>query len=221
PQEFARNISLGTRRAFYADDIGCKPVAIAATKTPAVIRPVARGFQAGCYRLSVIIAECAGYARRKPGLLKRAKRVIELHFEAAIHAADHVVLHRHAGFFRRLRILPGEILIDELGHTLHDRSRFAVLFDAHLLLLGHLDGVELGRALIRRPQVLIDADVRHQALVESFKRVHGLLGLVLLDLVLRRIGHARRRDLRGSLLGPPHRPRRPRTCPITPPRTPA
>jgi hypothetical protein len=41
-------------------------------------------------------------------------------------ASDHVGYHRHAGFFCRLRILPGEIFIDELGKTPGDSYRFCL-----------------------------------------------------------------------------------------------
>src|SRR5215475_2615260 len=44
PQEFARNPSFRACRALDTDDVGRESVAIAATKTSAVERPVARGF---------------------------------------------------------------------------------------------------------------------------------------------------------------------------------
>jgi hypothetical protein len=55
-------------------DIGRKPVAIAAAEAPAMVRPVGRRLQAAYDRLTVIIAERAGYARRQPRLLRRVKR---------------------------------------------------------------------------------------------------------------------------------------------------
>jgi hypothetical protein len=96
-------------------------------------RAVSRCLEPACDRLTVVIAERAGYARRQPGLLRRVKRMKELQLEAPIHAADHIVHHRHAGFFRRLRILPREVLIDELDKAFGDSHRLALLLDCQEL----------------------------------------------------------------------------------------
>src|SRR5207253_3079655 len=120
PEAFSGNQSLRPCPAIDAHDIGREPVAVTAARTPAMIRPVSRRLQAACDRLTVVIAERAGYARRQPGLLRSVKRMKELQLEAPIHASDHVVQHRHAGFFCRLRILPREILIDEPGKAFRD-----------------------------------------------------------------------------------------------------
>ena len=48
----------------YADKISREPVAIAAAKTPAVVRPGRRSLQTTCEGLTVIVTECACYARR-------------------------------------------------------------------------------------------------------------------------------------------------------------
>jgi hypothetical protein len=74
PEAFSRNPSLHPCRAFDAHDIGRKPVAIAAAEAPAMVRPVGRRLQAAYDRLTVIIAERAGYAKRQPRLLRRVKR---------------------------------------------------------------------------------------------------------------------------------------------------
>src|SRR3984893_4176592 len=74
PEAFSGNPSLGPCCAFDAHDIGRKTMAVAAAEAPAMVRPVSRRLQAACDRLTVVIAERAGYARRQPGLLRRAKR---------------------------------------------------------------------------------------------------------------------------------------------------
>ena len=175
PELFGGNPSLRPCRAFDTHDIGRKPVAIAAAETAAMEGSVSRRLQAACDRLTVVIAERAGDAGRQPGLLRRVERVKKLQLEAPIHASDHVVHHRHAGFFRRLRILPREVLIDELGKGSGDSHRFALLLDRHFPPLMHLDGVLLGRPLVERPQELVDADFRYQALVANFDGAHSLL----------------------------------------------
>jgi hypothetical protein len=50
----------------YADKITREPVAIAAAKTLAVVRPVPRSLQTTCEGLTVIVTECACYARASP-----------------------------------------------------------------------------------------------------------------------------------------------------------
>src|ERR1700730_18727572 len=143
-----------------------------------MIRSISRRLQAACDRLTVVIAERAGYARRQPGLLRSEKHMKELQLEAPIYASDRVVHHWHASFFRRLGILPREILIDELSKAFRDSHRFALLLDRHFPQLRHLDGVLLGRPLIERPQVSVDADLSHTAFVESFYRAHSILGVL-------------------------------------------
>src|SRR6516164_948157 len=147
------SVAIGTH------DIGCKPVTLAAAEAPAIIRPISRRLKAACDRLTVIIAEPAGYARRQTGVLRSVKHTKELHFEAPIYASDRVVHHWHASFFRRLRILPREILVDELSKAFRDSHRFALLLDRHFPQLLYLDGVLLGRPLVERPQVSVAADL--------------------------------------------------------------
>jgi hypothetical protein len=79
-----------------------------------MVRAVRRSLVAAGELLPVIVAESTGYPRRKSGLFHSAKRIMELSFEASIHASDHVILQRHAGFLRGFRILPREILGDVL-----------------------------------------------------------------------------------------------------------
>src|SRR5262245_22235671 len=92
PQNFAFGASLRTCRALHAHEISSKPVTIATAATSAVVRTVGRSLVAARDLLSVIIAECAGYARRKAGVLHRVKGIMQLPFEVPIHASDHVVL---------------------------------------------------------------------------------------------------------------------------------
>ena len=99
----------------------------------------------------------------------------QLQLEGPIHAADHVVHHREIGLVGGLRILPREVFIDVLVELPGHRDLLALAFDGHLPALLHRDGVELGRALVQRPQVTVDADVDHEALVERFDRAHILL----------------------------------------------
>src|SRR3954453_17697839 len=78
PESYRRIPSLVPCPAVDAHDIGRKPVAIAAAGASAMVRPVSRRFQAACERLTVVITERAGYARRQPGLFRRAKRMKEI-----------------------------------------------------------------------------------------------------------------------------------------------
>src|SRR5260370_26261841 len=102
----------------------------------------------------------------------------ELQLKASIHASDHIVHQRHAGFLRRLRILPREILIDELGKAFGDRHRFALPLDSYFTPFMLLDGVLLGRPLVEREHVSVDADVGCRALVENIDAAHTILGVV-------------------------------------------
>src|SRR5215470_16534561 len=94
PQAFARRASLCPCLALHANEIGCKPMAIAAAAAAAVVRAVRRSLIAGCELLPVIIAETARYAGRKAGVVHRPERTIQFPFEPLIHASDHIVLQR-------------------------------------------------------------------------------------------------------------------------------
>ena len=174
PEHFGRSPSLVPRPASDAHDIGRKPVAIAAAEAPAMVRPVSCRSQAACKRLTVVVAERAGYAGREPSLLRRMERMKELQLEVSIHASDHVIHHRQADLPCRLRILPREILIDEPGEALGDSLSFALPLDCHLPLLLHLDGVLLERPLVERPQLSVDADVDVHAFVGNFDGARAL-----------------------------------------------
>src|SRR6266702_2852731 len=83
--------------------------------------------------------------------IHRSKSIIQLQFEAPIHASDHVIHERHADFLCRLRILPREVLVDELYNSFDDSPRFSLLLDRHLYPLRHLDGIDFRGPLVHRP----------------------------------------------------------------------
>src|SRR5262245_50934989 len=168
PQDFTPLAPLRPCLALHAHEIGRKPMPIATAEAPAMVRAVRRSLFAAYELLPVIIAESASYARRKPGVVHRAKRIIQLPSEAPIHASDHIVLQRQFGFLRGYRILPREVLSDVFRQSFDDGPRLAFALDLHLDPLLHLDGVDLRRPLIQRPEVLVDADVRLGARIESF-----------------------------------------------------
>src|SRR5439155_5921429 len=95
----------------------CKPMAIAAAQASAMVGAIGRGLVAACDRLPVIIAEATCQTRSKPGVVQRAKEMIQPHFEGPVHPADHVLGHGHASFFGGMWILPREVLIHELFVT--------------------------------------------------------------------------------------------------------
>src|SRR5882757_3025743 len=78
PELFSGVPSLPPGPAFDANHIGRKPVAIAATETATMVRSISRCLQAARDRLTIVIAERAGYARRQPSLLRRVERVKKL-----------------------------------------------------------------------------------------------------------------------------------------------
>src|SRR5262249_28920701 len=137
-----------------------------AAQAPAMVGAIGRGLVAARDRLPVVIAEAACHAGGKLGVVQRAKETIEPAFEGAIHAADHVVLHRHASFLRGLRILPREVLIHELGNSLRDGPALALVLDRDL------DRIDLARAFVHQPEISVDAVVSREALVRSFERAH-------------------------------------------------
>src|ERR1700722_13256516 len=71
PELFGGSPSLVASSALDTDDVGRKPMPIAAAGAPAMIRPVARRLEAACDRLAVVIAERAGDAGRKARRLRR------------------------------------------------------------------------------------------------------------------------------------------------------
>src|ERR1700691_2784991 len=62
PQGFTGSQSLRPCRAFYADDIRCKPVAIPSTEAATMIGPVIGRLKTAGDRLAIVIAECTSYA---------------------------------------------------------------------------------------------------------------------------------------------------------------
>ena len=56
-----------------------------------------------------------------------------------------------------------ELLVDTPGEGLGDGHHLALALDLHLPPLMHLDGVDLGRPFVERPQIAVDADLGDQA----------------------------------------------------------
>jgi hypothetical protein len=127
--------------------------------------------------LPVVIPEATRHTRSKPGVVQRAKETIQPHFEASVHPADHVLRHRHASFSGGAWIFPSEVFIHELGNSFRDSAALAVLLDCRLDPFLHLDGIDLPRAFVHRPQILVDAVFAQDALVRSFERAHIYLWL--------------------------------------------
>src|SRR5262249_18027475 len=142
-----------------------------------MVRVTGRSLAAACDRLPVVIAEATGHTRSKPGLVQRAKEVIQPRFEGPVHPADHVLGHGHASFFGGIWILPCEVLIHELRNSFHDGAALAVLLDCRLDLFLHFDGIDLPRAFVHRPEILVDALFAQDALVRSFERANIYLWL--------------------------------------------
>ena len=63
PEDFTGNQTLRPCRSIYAHDIHRKSVAIASTEAATVIGPVVGRLKTACNRLTIVVAECAGYAR--------------------------------------------------------------------------------------------------------------------------------------------------------------
>src|SRR5262249_45739510 len=99
-------------------------------------------------------------------------RVIEGDPESRVHAANNVILGRLPDPCRRIGILPGEILVHELDDCLCDDPGFASALNRYLYLFRYLDCVDFPRSLVERPQVAVDANLRHHALVDAINRTH-------------------------------------------------
>jgi hypothetical protein len=93
--------------------------------------------------------------------------MIQLQFKAPIHASDHVIHQRHAGFLCRLGILPREVLVNEPYDSLGDSLLLVLLLNCDLYLLRYLDSVDFRRSLVHRPEVSVDAGFCAKALVGS------------------------------------------------------
>src|SRR5260370_32865666 len=167
PQHVARHQPVGTRLALDAYDISGLPVPIAAMEVAAMIRAVARSLLAGRDGLPVIVAKAAGAAGHQAGGVERAQRAVERDPETPIHAADHVILGRHAGLLGRIGILPAEILNHEFRNHLGDDLDLAFALDRHLDLFRHADRIDLARTLVERPQVPVDAGLGVDAFLDT------------------------------------------------------
>jgi len=74
----------------------------------------------------------------------------------------------------RDRTVPREVGDDIVRDGFGDGLRLALLgLDRGLDLLRHLVDVDLGRAFVERPQVLVDAGFDHQAFVDNFNQARG------------------------------------------------
>src|SRR5207244_12529858 len=67
-------------------------------------------------------------------------------------------------------ILPREVLIHELGNSFRDSAALAVLLDCRLDLFLHFYGIDLRRALVHRPEILVDTLLAQDALGRRFER---------------------------------------------------
>src|SRR5580704_6854009 len=68
PQRLARRLPHRARGPVDADDVGRKPVTVAAAQAAAMEGAIVGGFQPARDRLAIIVAECAGDAGRETGL---------------------------------------------------------------------------------------------------------------------------------------------------------
>src|SRR5260370_37023220 len=120
PQLLTGTPSLCPCLALHADDIGRKPVTVAAAEASTMIRPVALSLLPRRDGLPIIVAKCARYTWHQAGIVEHAQRMIERDPETRIHAANHVIHGRHPRSFSSSWILPREILIYELGDRFCD-----------------------------------------------------------------------------------------------------
>src|ERR1700733_5770930 len=95
------------------------------------------------------------------------KQVKQLQLEISIHAADHVVRHGHADLCGGLGVLPRKLFITMFRKGLVNSDQAALFLDGHFPPLLAADGVFLGSALVKRPQVTVDASISTKTLVEN------------------------------------------------------
>jgi hypothetical protein len=69
-------------------------------------------------------------------------------------------------------ILPREVLNHELRNSFRDSAALAVLLDCRLNLFLHFDDIDLPRAFVHRPEILVDALFAQDALIRSFEPAH-------------------------------------------------
>src|SRR5262249_28232424 len=138
---------------------------------------IGRGLVAARDRLPVVVAEATCHTRSKPSVVQRPKEMIQPHFEGPVHPADHVLGDGHASFFGSMWILPREVLNHELRDSFLDSAALAFRLDCRLDLFLHFDGIDLPRAFVHRPEILVDALFAQNALARSFERAHIYLWL--------------------------------------------
>src|SRR5207245_9244247 len=116
-------------------------MAIAAAQASAMVGAIDRGLVAACDRLPVVIAEATRHTRSKPGVVQRAKEMIQPHFEGPVHPADPVLGRGHASFFGGMWILTREVLIHELRNSFRGRLALAARPECRFDLLPHFGGI--------------------------------------------------------------------------------
>src|SRR4029079_13548064 len=151
---------------------------IAAAQASTMVGATGRSLGAARNRLPVVIAKATCHTRSKPGVVQRAKQMIQPPFEGSVHPADHVFRYGHARFFGGIWILPREILNHELRNSLLDSAALAFFLDCRLDLFLHFDRIDLSRPFVHRPEILVDALFAQDALVRSFEGAHVWLWLV-------------------------------------------
>ena len=72
-------------------DIDSAAVPISAGRgTPSVYGVVGMGLESLCEALTIVIPECACYARPERGVVRRPKSIIQFQLETAVHATDYI-----------------------------------------------------------------------------------------------------------------------------------
>jgi hypothetical protein len=100
-------------------------------------------------------SECTRHARPKPGVVHSAKSTIQSQLEAAVHPSDDIIHLLHTGLFRRRRVLPCEVLADELSASTSHSSHQPQLTVAQSLL-SCLTTKEAQRLLVKFVHAFVD-----------------------------------------------------------------
>jgi len=99
------------------------------------------------------------------------KHVKQLQLEIPIHASnDDSLPWACRTCSAGLGLFPRKIFVGKCGKVLVTVTQSAPFLDRHFPALLRLDGVFLGRALVKRPQVTIDAGIYDETLVENLDR---------------------------------------------------
>src|SRR5262249_33566260 len=114
---------------FASYKTGGRAVTLTAVPAAAMIRVVRSRLFSDCDRLPIVVAEGAGDTGLQLGIVQRPQKAVKPQLEVMIHAPDHVVHRGHADFLRRVRILPREVLIHELGNCSRDVPLLALFLD--------------------------------------------------------------------------------------------